>query len=146
MNETEQIQMAYLSFATFNLKEDADSEIEKILDEANENNSRSDITGKLIYRGGIFVQLLEGEKDRINSLLGRILLDNGRHENLRVLFKQPLIERVFPNWSMAYKKIDNVALDFVNSILPWQQLVSTSTQGSQVSAANIVTIMKELGD
>ena len=138
--------MAYLSFATFNLKEDADLEIEKILDEANENNSRSDITGKLIYRGGIFVQLLEGEKDRINSLLGRILLDNGRHENLRVLFKQPLIERVFPNWSMAYKKIDNVALDFVNSILPWQQLVSTSTQGSQVSAANIVTIMKELGD
>lgn len=138
------IQMAYLSFATRQFKMDVDNNVDAILQEANRHNAKNDITGQLIYRAGTFVQFLEGRKDRIECLLGRILLDNNRHENVKVLLKQDLIERVFPHWSMAYKKLDDAALDLVNSIVPWQQLVRSSNNAGHVPPEKIVKIFEEL--
>jgi len=137
------IQMAYLSFASLSLKADADSQIRTILSEANAFNASVGITGQLIYRGGIFLQLLEGERGDVEQLLGRILLDYKRHENLKVLLKQPMKKRIFPDWSMAYVKLDNVALDLVNSIVPWQTLISSSPNQS-VSPIEILRVFEEL--
>ena len=118
--------------------------IEAILQEAQKHNAENDITGQLIYRAGTFVQFLEGQKDAVERLLGRILLDSSRHENLKVLLKQDLVERVFPDWSMAYKKLDDAALDLVNSIVPWQQLVRSSSGGDYIPANKILKIFEEL--
>ena len=139
------IQMVYLSFATRQLKVEPDDEIQLILKEAEDFNSERGITGQLIYRGGIFLQLLEGKKQEVENVLGRILLDHKRHENLKVLCKQPMVERVFPDWSMAYKKLDNVALDLVNSIVPWQKLISQSGYGP-IEPASLMQLFKELRD
>ena len=123
------IQIVYLSFATRSLKMDADKQIEQILSEARTHNEQHEITGQLIYRAGIFVQFLEGEKQKIQRLLGAIMLDSNRHENVRILLNQEMHERIFADWSMAYKKLDDAALDIVNSILPWQQLIQSSNDG-----------------
>ncbi len=138
------IQMVYLSFATRRFKMDVDNSIEAILQEARSHNEKNGITGQLIYRAGIFVQFLEGSRDKIEPLLGRILLDQSRHENLKVLFKQELSERLFPDWSMAYKQLDDTALDIVNSIVPWQQLINTSNNGEKISANRILKVFEEL--
>ncbi len=136
--------MAYLSFATRPFKMDLDNNIDTILQEAQTHNSQHNITGQLIYRAGTFVQFLEGEKEQVEKLLGRILLDHGRHENLKILLKQELIERVFPDWSMSYKKLDDAALDLVNSIVPWQQLVQSTSAGKTIPAEKILKIFSEL--
>ena len=137
------IQIVYLSFATLELKAHPESHINSILREANEHNSANDITGQLIYRNGIFVQLLEGRKEDVELILGRILLDHKRHENLKVLLKQPMKLRSFPEWSMAFVKLENAALDMVNSILPWQELIDNSTSG-QVDPNKILEIFENL--
>jgi len=138
------IQIAYLSFATKSLKANSDNEIQSILKQARKHNAEKGITGQLIYRSGIFLQLLEGDKAEVSSLLGHILLDSKRHENIRIILNQPMKERVFPNWSMAYKSLDNAALDIVNCIVPWQQLVSISSQGNTIKNEDILKIFEEL--
>ena len=138
------IQMAYLSFATRELKLDADNEIDKILKVARAHNKQKGITGQLVYRGGIFLQLLEGDEESVATLLGRILLDNSRHENIRVLFKQPMVKRVFPGWNMAYRKLDNVAMDLVNSIVPWQNLIDLSASEHGISETDIFKVFEKL--
>jgi len=144
LNEENNIQIAYLSFATRGLKSNCDDEIQAILDEARDHNERKGITGQLIYRSGIFLQLLEGNRDDVSLLLGRILLDSQRHENIKILLNQPMSKRVFPNWSMAYKYLDDSALDLVNSIVPWQKLTNLSSQNKSVSNEAIMTVFEEL--
>jgi len=144
LNEKDKIQLAYLSFATRSLKSNCDEEIQKILEESRKHNAEKDITGQLIYRGGIFLQLLEGGKDDVSLLLGRILLDSQRHENIKILFNQPMTKRVFPNWSMAYKYLDDTALDIVNSIVPWQKLTDLSAQKKSVGSDAIMSVFEGL--
>ena len=136
--------MAYLSFATRELKLDPSNEIEGILKVARSHNEQKGITGQLVYRGGIFLQLLEGDLNNISNLLGRILLDNSRHENIRILFKQPMVKRVFPDWSMAYRQLDNVAMDLVNSIVPWHNLIDLSSKENGISEKDILKVFQKL--
>lgn len=138
------IQIAYLSFATRSMKANCDEEIQAILGEARVHNQKHGITGQLIYRSGIFLQLLEGNKDIVTLLLGRILLDRNRHENIRILFNQPMTKRVFPDWSMAYQYLDDSALDLVNSIVPWQKLTKLPAEKKTVSNDDILRVFEEL--
>lgn len=138
------IQIAYLSFATPTFKMDTDRHISNILNKARDNNARHNITGQLIYRAGIFVQLLEGDKEKVQRLFGAIVLDRANHENIRVLLNQDLKERIFPDWSMAYRNLDNAALDLVNSVLPWRNLTRFSENGDAVPPEKILKIFEEL--
>jgi hypothetical protein len=38
------------------------------LEQSRENNLRLDVTGMLLYKGGNFMQMLEGEKDAVLGL------------------------------------------------------------------------------
>ena len=143
MDDSDLMQMVYLSFATVKLKADADKQIEAILEEAVAHNSEVGITGELIYRNGIFLQLLEGRKSDVEQLLGKILMDSNRHENMKVLFKQPMVERLFPDWSMAYVKLDNAALDLVTTIVPWQTLINQHPNQT-VPPNDVLKVFREL--
>lgn len=70
-----------------------------ILDVSRRNNVRADITGALICRQDVYMQLLEGPDTAVDALLER-LLDDERHENLKVLVRARVDDRLFPDWSM----------------------------------------------
>ncbi len=123
---------------------DTDNNIQKIIAEAEKHNSREGITGQLIYRASVFAQLLEGDKQKVQRLLGAIACDRSRHENMTVLFHQEMKERVFNDWSMAYQKLDDQSLDMVNSIVPWQKIINTSASGENVPAEKIFLVFKGL--
>jgi hypothetical protein len=139
-----EVQTVYLSFATRAFKANVDANIQEIIREAEAHNSQQDITGQLIYHAGVFVQLLEGKKERVQRLLGSIACDRARHENLTVLFHQEMQERVFNDWSMAYKKLDDQSLSLVNSIVPWQQIIRASDSGQVISPEKIFLVFKGL--
>jgi hypothetical protein len=90
-------QLVYISKAT---KIFDSNSLFKILEAAKNNNSHQDITGSLLYDGGRFIQILEGEKDTITSLYEKISKDP-RHSNVKILYLEEASIRLFPNWSMS---------------------------------------------
>ncbi|MDE0545368.1 BLUF domain-containing protein [Microbacterium sp. C7(2022)] len=101
-DENALISLVYISTATEGRMSDA--ALRGILITSRENNSRDDITGMLLYRGGQFVQILEGRADRVHALLEKIRAD-ARHTDLTVLLDEPIDERQFAEWSMGYQPI-----------------------------------------
>ncbi len=72
-----------------------------ILVTARRNNTRDGITGALICREDLFVQLLEGGRDVVTSAFSRILRDD-RHVDVVNLWSGDIDERLFPAWSMRH--------------------------------------------
>ncbi|WP_396633327.1 BLUF domain-containing protein [Maribacter sp. R86514] len=94
--------LTYESVATSRL---TSAEMEELLEKARANNQRDDITGCLIYYKGGFVQLLEGSKEKIETLYDKIKKDP-RHKNVTLFSDDEISKRTFPNWGMAYYPID----------------------------------------
>ena len=63
------------------------------------NNRKNDITGALICRSDIFLQLLEGPTQNVKNTYEAIQNDD-RHINVYHLLDQPVKKRLFPAWAM----------------------------------------------
>lgn len=70
-----------------------------ILLSARRNNRRDDITGALICRRDVYLQLIEGPLDRIEALYAKIERDD-RHCDVQLMLKEDEVERMFPGWDM----------------------------------------------
>ena len=70
-----------------------------ILADARTYNPKNHITGALICREDIFLQLLEGPEDKILLTYDRILNDD-RHLDIELLVQESCDDRLFPTWSM----------------------------------------------
>jgi hypothetical protein len=71
-----------------------------ILMQAQAHNRSQHITGVLCQGQGFFLQVLEGERSRVNALYRRIAAD-ARHQDVELLHWQEITERRFGQWSMA---------------------------------------------
>ncbi len=70
-----------------------------ILSAARRNNPQMGITGALVCRADLYLQLIEGPVDAIDALYARICEDD-RHANIELLLTEGMGERLFPNWAM----------------------------------------------
>ncbi len=70
-----------------------------ILMQARRNNRRDGLTGALIVRGDIYLQLLEGPADAVAACFARIRQDN-RHLAVTQVSSAMVDERLFPEWTM----------------------------------------------
>jgi hypothetical protein len=70
-----------------------------ILVQARRNNPASDITGCLICRQDMYLQLLEGPGDAIDTLFAKIKGDD-RHLEVMELSRETVPTRMFPDWAM----------------------------------------------
>lgn len=70
-----------------------------ILLQARRCNARDGLTGALICRADIYLQLLEGTEAALEATYARIKDDN-RHLEVRRLIYEPSGERLFPAWAM----------------------------------------------
>jgi hypothetical protein len=109
-------------------------ELEELLKKARANNHRLDITGMLLYQGGNFMQLLEGPKEKVLSLVDTIKLDP-RHRGFMALLQQEREEREFGEWEMGFKKLDRDTAaevpgysDFLNMPLDSEEFLQTPTR------------------
>ena len=91
-----------------------------ILLDARHCNERDDVTGALICRHDIYLQMLEGPEDRVRAAYARILQDD-RHAGVKELMDRKIQHRLFANWAMLHdpaktwiwteEEIANAALD-----------------------------------
>lgn len=74
-----------------------------ILSQARRNNPRENITGALICRHDVYLQLIEGPADKIDALYARIAKDD-RHTNVHLLLQEESSGRMFASWAMLDDK------------------------------------------
>lgn len=75
--------------------------IEDILDSAQKNNSKKEISGCLVFLENNFVQILEGDQKLVENLYNKIKKDH-RHTDIELLCSDQSDERLFNSWGMLY--------------------------------------------
>lgn len=81
-----------------------------ILLDARTCNTRDGVTGALICRNDIYLQLLEGPPPQVRAALTRIRRDD-RHANVKTVLSEPVSSRLFGEWSMLHDPAKSVMWD-----------------------------------
>jgi hypothetical protein len=76
-----------------------DAALNGILIIARRNNPRDSITGALVCRDDLYLQLLEGPRDAVERRYASIVRDD-RHLEVVRRVARPVSERMFPAWAM----------------------------------------------
>lgn len=97
----ELVSVVYVSKARPDVGDDT---LRDILTESRANNAESGVTGVLLYRDGQFVQVLEGPRDSVQSLVATITADP-RHDDIRIVLDEPIDERQFGDWTMEFRPV-----------------------------------------
>ena len=97
--------MFYLIYVSSAVKLMGDEELLLLLEQSREKNLRLGITGMLLYKGGNFMQMLEGEKQAVLELYDTIKKDS-RHKDVTTIVTDEIDERNFENWSMGFHNMD----------------------------------------
>ena len=71
-----------------------------ILEKSKSYNKSENITGILCQGSGLWMQILEGERSKVNVLYSRIMADRNHH-NVELLSMEEITQRRFGEWSMA---------------------------------------------
>ncbi|MCU0511866.1 MAG: BLUF domain-containing protein [Anaerolineae bacterium] len=90
-----------------------DDELRDLLHLCRERNGAKNITGMLLYRDSFFIQALEGEETLVDPLYERIKQDP-RHQNVLTVYRTPIQERSFENWTMGFNRLDTLDLTTVS--------------------------------
>jgi hypothetical protein len=75
------------------------SDLRAILVVSRQRNEGAGITGALICRADLYLQLLEGPQEAVEATFQRISRDR-RHVGVKVLGRREVTERLFPQWAM----------------------------------------------
>jgi hypothetical protein len=76
-----------------------DGMLNGILSISRRNNVRDGLTGALVCRRDIYLQLLEGPEAAVEATYARIKRDD-RHLAIVRLLSEPADQRLFPDWAM----------------------------------------------
>jgi len=84
-------------------------------------NAKKGLSGLLLFGNGLFFQYIEGAEKDVSELLSKIKTDP-RHNKIKVLLEGTVEERRFPNWSMAFKRLESNTVRNVLSTLDYDSL------------------------
>jgi hypothetical protein len=108
------IRLAYISRST--QMNEGESHIQaintQILSKSHTFNEANNITGMLCFEHGCYFQLIEGSKSAVELLYAKIQQDQ-RHEDIKLLFIEPIASRAFSSWQMKFIKDMSVAMPLV---------------------------------
>lgn len=115
MNERVQAlkHLVYISSATQLFTREG---LEELLNTARENNSREHVSGMLLYRGGNFIQVLEGPSSAVDQIFASIEQDS-RHKDVTVLLDEAITRCDFRDWSMAFNGNDQEKIEGLSDFL-----------------------------
>lgn len=100
------MQLKSLTYTSWARPGFSEADLDGILQAARTNNPMDGITGLLIFNGGAFLQILEGAETAVDEMSQRLRADP-RHFNMFVRAEQFIAGRAFPDWGMAYLRVDD---------------------------------------
>ena len=81
---------------------------EDVLAKSRSSNPDAGITGVLcVCQSGVFMQVLEGGREEVNLLYGKVLRDT-RHTDVTLLEYAELTERRFSSWRMGHVDVNKL--------------------------------------
>ncbi|MDP2419316.1 MAG: BLUF domain-containing protein [Hydrogenophaga sp.] len=93
--------LAYISKNSFvGTLGEQEKNLRSILEFAQRNNALLGVTGALLYSGGYYCQVIEGDRDVLENLFETIQMDR-RHNEITVLHFEQIELRSFSEWAMA---------------------------------------------
>lgn len=95
-------QLIYVSHSCVEMDE---ARLRELLAQSRGKNARLGITGMLLFQHGNFMQVLEGSRDAVSSLMDSIRADS-RHTNVVVIQETERPEREFADWTMGFHHIE----------------------------------------
>lgn len=93
--------LVYTSYAT---QEFAEQDLIDLLKQSRHLNQQNGITGMLLYLQGKFIQVLEGDKAKVDSVYEKIKRDS-RHTKVMTVVQGNSPDRIFKGWTMGFKQI-----------------------------------------
>lgn len=106
--------MYYLVYSSLTKTDLEKEELFKILEDSRIKNDSKSISGILIcvnegihpeILDGIFLQVLEGEKENVLELYDNIKNDQ-RHHSVNIIAEGVHLERMFDEWKMGYRDLN----------------------------------------
>ena len=99
------VRLVYASRSTSPI---SDEVVESILAASRKSNLEAGITGLLcVCHGDVFIQALEGGREEVNRLYGKLLRDP-RHTDVTLLDYAEIAERRFSSWRMGRVDLDKL--------------------------------------
>lgn len=127
--------LIYVSEATDALNLPA---VEAILQQARQKNRLRDISGMLLFDAKAFLQVIEGDPQKLTDLYGRIAQDT-RHRRLKLLEFTAISERRFGAWAM-----DFAGAGSSNREVFLRYSAASSFQPYELNAGNALAILEAL--
>lgn len=84
-----------------------DNTIDEILASSQKYNSKSGVTGLLIFGAELYMQFLEGPVQELDETFNRIKIDN-RHADIRILRVNLTDRRLFGSWKMRPQDLEHM--------------------------------------
>ncbi|TMO57965.1 BLUF domain-containing protein [Pseudoalteromonas phenolica] len=81
------------------------TELEVLRHECERRNKIEGITGMLLYDGKNFMQVIEGQEQKVLALF-RLIASDSRHCNVEAIISNPIENRNFKSWSMGVITLD----------------------------------------
>jgi len=114
--------ISYVSTANRDLNQD---EVAELLDQTEIRNNNEGVNGLLIYSGGNFFEVIEGEETKIKDLFENIKEDP-RHRNIMMVFEKEIDKPLF---------VDKEA-----------NFISNNTKHRQMKVENFLYYIKDLDE
>lgn len=114
----------FLIYASHATRDWTEQELFDLLRTSRLRNSRLGITGLLVYAQRRFLQILEGDQSQVLSLYDTIKNHPG-HKDAQLLLDDELDDRLFPEWSMGFERLDDDKLSSMTGYTDIDQFISS---------------------
>ena len=84
-----------------------DNTVDEILASSDNYNSKSGVTGLLIFGAQLYMQFLEGPVQELDETFNRIKIDN-RHTDIKILGVNLTDRRLFGSWKMRPQDLERM--------------------------------------
>lgn len=130
------IHVIYVSSTVPDISEHATVQFLKV---ARTANRKHDVSGMMIYVGGCFLQLLEGEATQVDAVCDTVFHD-GR--DMRMILREPISERQFPDWIMGFEAVEPLE---AGQLLGEPQLFASVSKLVHIDYNNAKTLLSIIG-
>jgi hypothetical protein len=85
-----------------------DAEVDRIIELSQRRNVARDITGVLVFGGGVFFQWIEGPPAQVESLVASLHGDPRHHDIVTLDRSVEKRSRLYPNWEMERVGVEDI--------------------------------------
>ncbi len=117
-------------------------QLQGILETARKRNPAMQITGMLLYHQGSFLQVLEGERSKVEALFAKIETDS-RHNKVAKVTTYFMHDRLFSNWSMGFADLTQDQLASIDGLNDFFKNGNSLANIQEKQAKDILSAFKE---